>query len=171
LWKQLPPHSAKSGSGGPTQHLPVSGRLQSINRGWGRRYATFFRAVARSPLSRGVKYQGEPMSWWTFSDFMYLDTQEFDVERIRPDIESMVTAGRYHLDVAKDICNLLAKKQTNFKLNSFAVIQLLSELARQFPAISFSIRGRGEEMRDIWVREFSDGKETFAFGPPEGVGY
>jgi len=77
------------------------------------------------------------MSWWTFSDFMYLDTQEFDVERIRPDIESMVTAGRYHLDVAKDICNLLAKKQTNFKLNSFAVIQLLSELARQFPAISF----------------------------------
>jgi len=116
------------------------------------------------------------MSWWTFVDFAYVDSEEsgstaaFDVARIRTEIEAIVSDEKLHSDVAKDICDLLAGGRADFKLNSFAVIELFSKLAFSFPRISFAIRGRGEDIRDIWVREYSDGRNTFAFGPPEGVG-
>lgn len=116
------------------------------------------------------------MSWWTFVDFAYVDseesgcTAEFDIAHTRTAIEAIVRAQKLHSDVAKDICDLLAGGRADFKLNSFAVIELFSKLASSFPKISFAIRGRCEDIRDIWVREYSDGRNTFAFGPPEGVG-
>ena len=115
------------------------------------------------------------MSWWTHVDFAYLDseafgsTAEFDVARMRTEIEAIVSAKRLHAVVAQDICDLLAGGRAEFKLNSYAVIELFSKLASSFPKISFAIRGRGEDIRDIWVRTYSDGRNTFALGPPEGV--
>jgi hypothetical protein len=109
------------------------------------------------------------MSWYTFTDFAYTETEELDVERVRSDIESIVKANGYHRDVAKDMCDLLSKKQADFKLNSFAVIELFSKLSEKFPLVPFAVRGRGEDIRDIWVRVYSEGKESFALGPPEDV--
>lgn len=110
------------------------------------------------------------MSWWTFVDFDYLgDTLEFNLEKARPEIESIVAANRYHPSVAKLICDLLTNKTANFKLISYAVIELFGELAARFPDISFAVRGRGEDIRDIWLREYVEGKNTFAVGPPDGA--
>lgn len=38
-------------------------------------------------------------------------------------------------------------------------------ISRAFPTVGFGARGFGEEFRDIWIREFRDGKVTFAHGP------
>jgi hypothetical protein len=117
------------------------------------------------------------MSWWTFVDFAYVapeeigDTREFEIEHTRAEIEMIVDAQRCHRDAAKDMSDLIVKKHADFKLNSFAVIDLFSTLAARFPDVSFAIRGRGEDIREIWIREFAGGRNTFAFGPPEGVGY
>jgi hypothetical protein len=87
------------------------------------------------------------MSWWTFVDFAYFDSEEsdsigeFDVDRIRPEIETIVNANKLHSDVAKDICSLLTERSAEFKLNSYAVIELFAALASGFPKISFAVRG------------------------------
>lgn len=117
------------------------------------------------------------MSWWTWVDFDYIDreeignTREFDIEHVRAEIESIVDSQRYHRDVAKDTCELIAEKHAAFKINSFGVIELFSVLAARFPDVSFAIRGRGEDMRDIWIREFAGGRNTFTFGPPDDFSY
>jgi hypothetical protein len=116
------------------------------------------------------------MSWWTFVDFAYIDsedsdaTEEFDVERMRTEIEATVSAQKLHSVVATDICDLVIKRKADFKLNSYVVIELFTKLAMKFPKVSFAIRGRGEDIRDVWVREYSQGRCTFALGPPEGAG-
>jgi len=33
------------------------------------------------------------------------------------------------------------------------------------PKLSFTVKGVGEETRDIWVREFMDGQISFEAGP------
>ncbi len=110
------------------------------------------------------------MSWWTSVDFDYLgDTPEFDIEDARAEIELMVSANKYHAHVAGDICDLITKKKASFKIISYAAIELFSILAARFPDISFAVRGRGEDIRDIWLREYEGGKTTFALGPPEGA--
>ena len=116
------------------------------------------------------------MSWWTFVDFAYIDsedsdsTDEFDVVRMRTEIEVLVSAQKLHSAVAQGICDLVTKRKADFRFNSYAVIELFTELAIKFPKVSFAIRGRGEDIRDVWVREYSQGRCTFALGPPEGAG-
>jgi hypothetical protein len=110
------------------------------------------------------------MSWWTFLEFDYLgDTPEFDIEDARAKIESIVAISRYHPVVATSLCTLLATKKADLKIISYAAIELFSNLAAEFPDISFAVRGRGEDIRDIWLREYAGGKTTFALGPPEGA--
>ncbi len=115
------------------------------------------------------------MSWYTFVDFEYIDseelgdTPEFDIERRLAEIELLVTSNQYHRDVAKDICELITKKKASFKLISYAVIEIFSKLAARFPEVSFAVRGRGEDIRDIWLREYAGGKTILALGPPEGA--
>src|SRR5262245_49774200 len=38
---------------------------------------------------------------------------------------------------------------------------LFRALSRKFPAVTFYVWGHGEEPRDVWTREFRDGKVTF----------
>ncbi len=117
------------------------------------------------------------MSWWTSVDLGYLDTSngdvapEFDAESIQPELESVVDKIEFHRDVAQDMSELISQKHAAFKLNSFAVMHVFAGLAAKFPLVSFWIRGRGEDARDIWIREYSEGKESYAFGPPEDFEY
>jgi hypothetical protein len=120
------------------------------------------------------------MSWWTSVDFSYYEPEDFynprelelARERMREAIESLVESKGYHRNLATDLRELLAcppnqHNEKAFKINSFAVIDLFSTLAKQFPEVPFAIRGRGEVMEDIWVRVYSGGKVSFDLGPPE----
>ena len=42
---------------------------------------------------------------------------------------------------------------------------LFRDVSRQFPRITFLVRGRGEEADDIWLREFRAGEITKRLGP------
>lgn len=116
------------------------------------------------------------MSWYTWVDLDYVyseelgESPEFDLEDSRAEIELLVTSNKYHRDVAKDIFDLVTKKEATFKLISYAVIELFSILAAKYPEVSFAVRGRGEDIRDIWLREYAGGKNILALGPPEGAG-
>lgn len=115
------------------------------------------------------------MSWYTFVDFDYIYSEEhgaspeFDLEHARAGIELLVAGNKYHHHVAQDICDLVTKKQATFKLISYAVIELFSKLATEYPEVSFAVRGRGEDIRDVWLREYAGGKNILALGPPEGA--
>lgn len=50
-------------------------------------------------------------------------------------------------------------------LESYQVIELLSEIARQFPEVAFFARGIGQDFSDMWLREFKNGVPTFVAGP------
>jgi hypothetical protein len=86
---------------------------------------------------------------------------------------------RYRRDVAQGLRQLLAghplfgpwavSEDVAFRLHSLAVIELLSALASQFPQVSFAARGRGEDLSDIWVRQYSGGEVVYEAGPPEAV--
>jgi len=120
------------------------------------------------------------MSWWTSVDFSYYEPDDFynprELElaraRMREAIESLVESKGYHRDLAIGLRELLAcrpdqQNEKPFKMHSFAIIDLFTTLAEQFPEVPFAVRGRGEDMRDIWVRVYSGGKVTFDLGPPE----
>jgi hypothetical protein len=120
------------------------------------------------------------MSWWTSVDFSYCEPDdsynprelELARERMQRAIAPLVESRGYHPDTATTLRELFACRQfehthQDFKLHSFALIDLFSKLAQQFPEVSFTVRGRGEDMRDIWVREYVGGKVTYEAGPPE----
>ncbi|MGF6148113.1 Uncharacterised protein [Kingella potus] len=52
-------------------------------------------------------------------------------------------------------------------LDTLTVIGLFDEIARQFPAVRFYVRGIGEEFSNMWLREYFNGEAVFSAGPFE----
>ncbi|KTB91385.1 hypothetical protein AO073_06085 [Pseudomonas syringae ICMP 11293] len=68
-------------------------------------------------------------------------------------------------DIYIDLITACTEPYAYFSLDSWSVRALFEEVARLLPKLSFTVKGVGEEMRDIWVREFMDGKISFEAGP------
>jgi hypothetical protein len=96
------------------------------------------------------------MSFYAYVERLCLEFEdEFDVDSLSNQIDAMVSKRVLHEDVASD-------------LESGSIISVVAEIASLAPKISFAVRGFGEDPRTVWVREYEDGQERFAFGPPEG---
>lgn len=108
------------------------------------------------------------MSCSTHVRLFELDADVFDQSEVAPKIDMLVGQAQLPEDVAADLKDLFFKGEAYIALEYQSIIQLVSKLAAMVPNVPFAIRGAGEEPRTIWVREYEGGKETFAFGPPEG---
>lgn len=109
------------------------------------------------------------MSWYTWANLHYLGDQEFDFAGTSERLESEVQRLGLSKHVLKDLNELIQRREASFKLHWLSVIDIVTELAKLSPSVAFGIQGRGEDLRCVWVREYANGRETFAFGPPEGV--
>ena len=109
------------------------------------------------------------VSFYTKIDIVYLDFPRFDFEKLTPQLEALMDKLRYSHDVIKDLKELGREGSAMPKLNSFCIIDLFSRIAPLDPKVPFALRGMGEHPRSVWVREYVDGKEVYAFGPPDEV--
>jgi hypothetical protein len=108
------------------------------------------------------------MSFYTLAERFYLDDAGvFDVAGLSPRIDALVDKLGYSRDVADDARRLLSEGRSDFAINSWALIELMADIAALAPQTEFAVRGVGEDPRMIWVREYAKGRETYAFGPPE----
>ena len=108
------------------------------------------------------------MSFYTQVRLFPLDVGTFDLSALSSQIDTVVAAAQFPEDVASDIKQLLDEEEVGFALDSRSVIDLMRKVAALAPNMTFALRGLGEDPRTVWVREYQDGEERFAFGPPEG---
>jgi hypothetical protein len=110
------------------------------------------------------------VSYYTHVEFAFSDDP--------PLIDTFLAVAQKHLeaqncyaveDVLSDLRVAWEKGNTNFNgLLSQDFESLMLVVSAEFPSICFFVRGWGEEIRDIWVREFEAGKLLFSVGPFDG---
>lgn len=107
------------------------------------------------------------MSYYTRVEFAFSDDP--------PPVDGVIAAARTHLEaqnlyavdaVLADLRMAWKEGNTQFKgLVSQDVESLMKSVSAAFPNLRFIVRGTGEEMRDIWVRECEAGKIVYSVGP------
>ncbi len=107
------------------------------------------------------------MSYYTFANLQYLDGETIDLSELNGDLLKLLDENGLHHDVSKDMANLFSKGEAFFNLYGGSAIleHLLRWVSAQRPFVVFGVQGRGEELRDVWVREFQGGAVQFEQGP------
>lgn len=107
------------------------------------------------------------MSYYTFVSFQYLDDPKIGLSELHAGLLKLLDENGLHHDVADGIAELIDNGEASFTFYSgCATLELIFHwLAMQRPGTAFGVRGTGEDLRDIWLREFSGGDVQFAQGP------
>ncbi|MCW5650053.1 MAG: hypothetical protein KIS62_09925 [Ramlibacter sp.] len=103
------------------------------------------------------------MSFSTYLEVQYIDGQ-IDVNAIEGNLTELLNEDRIHLDVLNDLRLAFGGEETMFNVAASYLSYLVERIAGLQPTVSFHARGRGEELRDVWVREFEGGKAVFSEG-------
>lgn len=110
------------------------------------------------------------MSFHTEVWVQSLDGEVLEVSTVRRELIVYLDENSLSHDTLKSISeacapDLHALTNTLFYLDSWSIIALFTTLAVYLPNRNFAVRGVGEDPRDIWTREFSNGMVTFEAGP------
>jgi len=103
------------------------------------------------------------MSFASFLEIQNLG-DEIDIESIRDDIAAILNEDGIHPAVLDNLIGAFAGEETLLNLPNSYLSYLVERIAALLPDVSFHARGRGEELRDIWVREFENGAAIFSEG-------
>ncbi|OYU09250.1 MAG: hypothetical protein CFE47_02555 [Pseudomonas sp. PGPPP1] len=93
-----------------------------------------------------------------------LDGDLLVLDSVRSELIAYLEENALSQDVYADLVTACTEPNGYFSLDSWSVRALFEVVARLLPKLSFAVRGVGEEMRDIWVREFTDGRISFEAG-------
>jgi len=109
------------------------------------------------------------MSYYTFAHLQYLDDAEdgaIDPSEFKEGLLKLLDEHRLHHDVSKGLSDLFTKREAYFTFygGCETLEPLLLWISNQRPTIAFGIQGRGEALRDVWVREISGGQVLYAQG-------
>lgn len=120
-----------------------------------------------TPSRVGARKNKESMSYFNWLNLQYVDP--FAETIVTVDRESelkayLATIG-VHPDVAKDLSQLFSTGSAEIRLHTALIDELLNWISKEWSSIDFGIQGRGEERRDVWVREYTAGTCTFSQGP------
>ena len=108
------------------------------------------------------------MSYNTAAYLQYLDHWEdtIDPSEFKEDLLKMLDEHRLHDDVGEDLIDLFSKGKANFTF--YGACQTLENLllwvSKQRPTVRFGVQGRGEALRDVWVREIVGGQVVYGQG-------
>lgn len=103
------------------------------------------------------------MSFATFLEVQYVDNQ-VEFETISEELKKILAEDGIHPDVLENLRTAFAGGETMFNLSASYLAYLVERIASLQPTVSFHARGRGEELRDVWVREFEGGEAVFSEG-------
>ena len=106
------------------------------------------------------------MSYSSKVELIYLDEEEFDSNQARSVASGIVAERGYSEDMIGDVIALVENGKVQFATFGENVLVVLRAISTALPHVAFGVRGFGEAHRDIWAREYRDGEETFALGPP-----
>lgn len=109
------------------------------------------------------------MSACTYVEWHYLAHDDFDMESISNQIDTLVRKLGWPWKTAANLKELFESGEVKLALDSDTTIEIVAEIAKLAPKVSFAVRGLGEAPRTVWVREYRGGHERFAFGPPRSA--
>jgi hypothetical protein len=103
------------------------------------------------------------MSFATYLEVQYVDGQ-IDINSLEAELTELFNKDGIHLDVLNDLRLAFAGEEAIFNIDASYLSYVVERIASLQPSVSFHARGRGEELRDVWVREFEDGEAVFSEG-------
>jgi hypothetical protein len=103
------------------------------------------------------------MSFATFLEILYVENK-VDVDSIQDELKKVLAEDGIHFDVLENLKTAFSGQETMVNVSASYLSYLVERVAGLQPAVSFHARGRGEELRDVWVREFENGEATFSQG-------
>ena len=108
------------------------------------------------------------MSYYTFAHLHYTqDPQDvIDPSEFKEELLKMLDEHGLHHDVGQNVIDLFTKREAYFTFygGCETLENLLVWVSNQRPTIAFGVQGRGEELRDVWVREILGGKVVYSQG-------
>ena len=107
------------------------------------------------------------MSYSTFAHLQFLDGEPFSLPPDDAGVLHALDALGLHHDIAQGLANLFQGQEAWFTFygGSGVLDELLTGISARCPDVAFGVQGRGEELRDVWVREYQGGKVVFEQGP------
>lgn len=104
------------------------------------------------------------MSYYNSVDLHYIDN-ELDFKTLEEPLKPFFDEYRIHSDVLKDVETLLVDGKAQFKLHTYLIDKIFLFISELQADVVFGVQGCGEELRDVWVREYRAGEVTFSQGP------
>jgi hypothetical protein len=105
------------------------------------------------------------MSYYNCVYLQYFDSAEIDIGPLEEVIAAHLEQHGIFHGVFQDIATLFETGESEFKLYTPMIDDILRLISRHSPQVEFGAQGRGEDLRDIWVREYAAGEATFSRGP------
>lgn len=97
------------------------------------------------------------MSSCTYVEWHYLAHDDFDMASISKQIDALVRKLGWPWRTAADLKELCESGEVKLPLDSDTTIEVVAEIAKLAPKVSFAVRGLGEAPRTVWVREYRGG--------------
>jgi hypothetical protein len=107
------------------------------------------------------------MSYYNWVNLQYMDDIHLNFELLKEPLITHLDETGIHHAVLKDIEELLIDHEATFKLYTPMIDEIFLLASRLQPNSVFGLQGRGEELRDVWVREYHAGEVTYSQGPFE----
>lgn len=103
------------------------------------------------------------MSFATYLEVICIEGQ-IDIGSIQDELKDVLAEDGIHFDVIEDLKVAFSGLEAIFNVSAGYLSYLVERIAGLQPSVVFHARGRGEELRDVWVREFENGKVIFSQG-------
>jgi len=103
------------------------------------------------------------MSFATLLEIQYVEDHVV-IERISDELKNILAEDGIHFDVLENLRTAFEGTETMINVSASYLAYLVERIASLQPTVSFHARGHGEELRDVWVREFQSGEAVFSVG-------
>ena len=103
------------------------------------------------------------MSFATYLEIQFVEDQ-VAIDRISDELKNILAEDGIHLDVLDGLRTAFKGTETKINVSASYLAYLIERIASLQPTVSFHARGRGDELRDVWVREFQNGEAVFSVG-------
>jgi len=107
------------------------------------------------------------MSYYNWVNLQYMDDIQLNFDSLKEALMTHLDENGIHHAVLDDVAKLLADSEATFTLYTSMIEEIFLLASRLQPDSVFGLQGRGEELRDVRVREYQSGEITYSQGPFE----